>query len=112
MLSKVLHPLTTPRSRDVANSLADSLMQVWARAGRIQRHGHLHWVKVSESRTLRSGRVVPEMADLAHLSLNTKCPEKWISIDLETGDVWVGSPTGWKRATALQQQEALGCLPK
>lgn len=109
-LSSVLHPLTTPRSLPVAGRLADSLMREWGKAGKIQRHGHLHWVKVSKERSLLSGRTVPELADTTSLPLTTRCPGKWLSVDLETGDVWAGSSKGWRRATPAQRQEAMACL--
>ena len=61
-------------------------------------------------RTLRSGRKVPELTDTMTLTLTTHCPAKWLSLDMETGDVWVGSSTGWRRATAAERQEAVFCL--
>lgn len=109
-LSAVLYPLTTPRSLSVADRLADGLMRDWATAGRIQKHGHQHWAKVLHERKLRSGRAVPELAESLTLDLITRCPDKWVSIDLETGDVWAGSSKGWKRSTATQRQEAIAAL--
>lgn len=44
------------------------------------------------------------------LPLTTRCHGKWLSVDLETGDVWAGSSKGWRRATPAQRQEALACL--
>lgn len=112
-LSKVLYPLTKPtRSMDLANDMADHVMKQWAKDGQIQRHGHLHWTKVTQSRTLIGGRIVPEMAKPVELTVNTRCPEKWISIDRETGEVWVGSVNGWTRATSDQLKDVLafvGC---
>jgi hypothetical protein len=111
-LSKVLYPLTAPRSAQRADQLADSLMRELSKLGKIQRHGHLHWVKVSLERVLRSGRVVPELADTVSLTLTTRCPAKWLSLDMETGDVWVGSAAGWRRATAAEHKEAVACLER
>ena len=32
------------------------------------------------------------------LSLNTHLPTKWVAVDLESGDIWSGSPSGrWNR---------------
>ena len=109
-LSKVLYPLTAPRSTQRADRLADLLMRELAKLGKIQRHGHQHWVKCSKERTLRSGRTVPELADTMSLALTTHCPEKWLSLDLETGDAWAGGPTGWRRATVAERMEAVACL--
>jgi hypothetical protein len=36
------------------------------------------------------------------LALDTKCPEKWLLIDRETGQVYQGSPDGhWDRLDPL-----------
>lgn len=105
-LSRVLYPLTVPRSRDVADQLADKLLREFAAGGRIQRHGHQHWVQVLQQRKLCSGRLVPELPAPVDLTLATRCPAKWLSVDLETGGVWAGSPTGWRRATEVECAEA------
>lgn len=111
-LSQTLYPLTSPRSNQVADALADAMMKDMARDGKIQRHGHQHWIKVSRSRTLRGGRTVPELGETMSLAWSTYCPEKWLSLDMETGDVWVGSSNGWRNATAAERKEALACLAK
>lgn len=61
-------------------------------------------------RTLHSGRQVPELTDTMALTLTTHCPAKWLSLDMETGEVWVGCSTGWRRATAAERQEAVLCI--
>lgn len=61
-------------------------------------------------RLLCSGRTVPELAQPIELSLTTRCPDKWLSLDLETGEVWAASDKGWRRATQAQRQEAQDCL--
>lgn len=109
-VSKILYPLTTPRSHPKADKLADVLMRELARAGKIQRHGHLHWIKVNKDRKLRCGRSVPELDGVVKLPLSTHCPRKWISIDLETGDVWIGDVKGWRRATAAERNDAKAVL--
>lgn len=109
-LSQALYPLTVPRSRDVADRLADKLLRELADAGRIQRHGHQHWTKVAQQRKLCSGRMVPELPATVDLALTTRCPAKWLSVDLETGDVWAGTQSGWRRATGVEREEALARL--
>lgn len=109
-LSKALYVLTVPRSREVADLLADTLLRELAGASRIQRHGHQHWIKVAQQRKLCSGRTVPELSETVDLKLTTRCPAKWLSVDLETGDVWAGSQSGWRRATGAEREEAIARL--
>lgn len=109
-LSQVLYSLTSPRSRQKSDQLADLVLKELSKVGRIQRQGHLHWIKVERDRTLRSGRTVPEIAGTATLTLTTHCPRKWLAVDMETGDVWVGDTKGWKRATTEDRQAAASCL--
>jgi len=49
---------------------------------------------------------MPENPGLAHFQVETHCPGKWISVDLESGDVFMGSDKGWRRATEAERQEA------
>ena len=39
-------------------------------------------------RILRGGRVVPELEKAVTLEVITKCPAKWVLIDLETGEAF------------------------
>lgn len=98
-LSERLFPHTRPRSHPRSVELADSILQAAARAGRIVRTGHQHWMRASQGRTLKSGRQVAEHKDVLSLELTTHCPAKWVAVDLETGDIWAGSDKGWKRAS-------------
>ena len=66
----------------------------------IRREGHLHGVRVDQTRRLRSGRTVPELDTSQQLVLATKVPAKWATCDLETGEVWMGSEKGWGRPSA------------
>jgi hypothetical protein len=110
-LAQAIYPHTTPRSRDRADQIAQSLMVEMARSGAIQRHAHLHWVKVATKRILRSGREVPELqGPVPPLSLDTRCPQKWAALDMETGEVMVGTAQGWRRATRAQQAEVAVCM--
>lgn len=65
---------------------------------------------VQKVRTISSGRQVPELTDTKSLSLDTHCPEKWIAVDLQTGEAWAGGVDGWKRATTDQRKETCACL--
>lgn len=109
-LSAALYPLTTPRSQEVAERLAEKLLRELASAGEIERHGHVHWVKVARQRSLHSGRQVAELSATTNLALTTHCPAKGLSIDLETGDVWAGTQSGWQPVTDEQRREALAIL--
>lgn len=109
-LSTALYAQTVPRSHDVADRLADKLLRELAGAGRIQRHGHQHWIMVAQSRKLRCGRMAPELPATVELPITTRCPSKWVSVDLETGDVWVGTQSGWRRAAAAERDDALACI--
>ncbi|MBV7542076.1 hypothetical protein [Acidovorax sp. sic0104] len=105
-LAAKLYPLTTPRSRDRADILAKKLMDELAKQGRIIRHGHLHWQQVSKSRKLHSGREVPELNKTVTMKLDTRCPQKWAAIDMESGEVWMGDSKGlWTRPTTEQMAE-------
>lgn len=109
-LAAKFYPMTTPRSRERADALAKKVMDELAKEGKIVRHGHLHWEKTSAKRSLRSGREIPELSEPMTLTLKTRCPEKWAAVDLETGEIWMGSAkSGWTRPTAQQSQE-LGAL--
>ena len=53
-------------------------------------------------RKLINGREVDELDSAVDLTIHTKCPEKWLLIDLETGQEYVGSEKPnlygkWKR---------------
>lgn len=109
-VADVLFARISPRSRPVADKLAQAVMTELARSGAIVRHGHLHWVSASRQRTLRNGRMVPELSDLAALQLETRCPQKWAAVDMETGEVWMGSPKGWTRGTKAQLTEVRSCI--
>ena len=111
-ISDRLYPLTKPRSRESADALADALIRDAAKAGKVVREGHLHWIKVQTARRLKSGREVPEQAEVGELTLSTRVPGKWVAIDLETGEAWSGTPAGWKRASMTVVQEARNCLAR
>lgn len=53
-------------------------------------------------RKLINGKDVPDLEKSIDLTIHTKCPEKWLLIDLETGQKYMGSEKPnlygkWKR---------------
>jgi len=52
-------------------------------------------------RKLLDGNEVKELAESKTLVVKTKCPEKWMLIDLETGERYIGQYTDgsqdWKK---------------
>lgn len=109
-LSARLYPLTSPRSRERADAISDRVLREAAAVGTIRREGHQHWVKVGQGRRLVDGTVVAQLQESQALVLDTKCPEKWVAVDLETGDVWRGTTQGWKRLAGSHQQTAVALL--
>lgn len=57
-------------------------------------------------RPLRAGFLVHD--DLVSLRLNTHVPQKWLAMDMETGDIWQGQDTGgWRRPDSAILRRAL-----
>lgn len=50
-----------------------------------------------KTRTLKDGRVVPELENSVELSIKTKCPAKWLLIDQETGEAYIPHDTPGKQ---------------
>jgi hypothetical protein len=54
-------------------------------------------------RKLLDGNTVDELEKAVELTIKTKCPEKWLLIDLETGERYTGYPdptagnSNWKK---------------
>ena len=52
-------------------------------------------------RTLQNGTKVQELRESITLTVKTKCPEKYMLVDLETGEKYIGYPTtgnsSWKK---------------
>ena len=112
-LSSQIYPLTNPRSREAANELASRVLRAAAKEGVIRREGHLHWIKVERGRKLINGEVGAELEQVVTVSVGTRCPEKWVAVDLETGEVFAGTNKGeWKRASAQQVKAATEALAK
>lgn len=55
------------------------------------------------TRTLLDGRDVPELEKAVTLKVYTKCPEKYMLIDMQTGERYIGysdpnsGPSHWKK---------------
>ena len=55
------------------------------------------------TRILLDGQEVPELEKPVVLEVRTKCPEKWMLIDLQTGERYIGhpdpnvGPSHWKK---------------
>jgi hypothetical protein len=99
-LAKLLYPMTAPRSQIRATELAGLVMAEAAKGGLIRRDGHVHWARVASHRKSLGGRKLPELAVSMVLTLNTKVPTKWACVDLETGEVFMGTEKGLMRASA------------
>lgn len=99
-LATEMYRHTTPRSRTAADKMAEAFMLRLRASNQLVKAGHVHWkMVVATERTLLSGRVVPEVPEVMELTLSTRCPQKWLSVDLETGQVWEGSADGWKKVS-------------
>ena len=52
-------------------------------------------------RKLLTGEDAPELTESKTLKVKTKCPQKWMLVDLETGERYIGrdtdGPSDWKR---------------
>ena len=45
--------------------------------------------RIALVRVLVAGRTVPEVDEPVPLVLSTRCPQKWVAVDLETADIWI-----------------------
>lgn len=53
-------------------------------------------------RKLKDGTTVPELAESVTLVVKTKCPDKWLLTDLETGEQYLGQAGkfySWRKIT-------------
>lgn len=59
-----------------------------------------------KTRVLKNGEVVQEFENPVSLSVYTKCPEKWLLVDLETGEHYIGTSGegkyDWKKVDPCQ----------
>jgi hypothetical protein len=62
--------------------------------------------KTRTGRTLTAGLVNPVC-----LELTTRVPEKWVAVDLETGQAFTGTREGrWNAASTRRRQEAIAAI--
>ena len=56
-----------------------------------------------KTRQLQDGSYVEELTEPKILTVKTKCPEKWLLVDLETGEKYTGYNTegsmSWKKVS-------------
>lgn len=55
---------------------------------------------------LKDGRIVEELEEARILSIKTRCPDKWLLIDMETGEQYLGYKTAgvndWEKVHAVE----------
>lgn len=60
-------------------------------------------------RILQSGRKVREEKAAIDMTIKSKCPAKWLFVDLETGEVWHWNqgnmPFMFRSASSLERRE-------
>jgi hypothetical protein len=65
----------------------------------------------TEKRKLASGREVSQQKTECPLTISSKCPDKWVFVDLETGDFWHHNErpkhkhNGWRGASLTELSE-------
>lgn len=67
---------------------------------------------MNKKRKLQSGREVKSQDEELRMTIASKCPDKWLFVDLETGDIWhhrkgykEGEHPFWRSATAKEIKE-------
>jgi hypothetical protein len=57
-------------------------------------------------RKLKTGKTAKELSTAKTLTVYTKCPEKYLLVDLETGEKYLGNPSGsklsWNKITEAE----------
>lgn len=100
-----------PRDFNEALHLADGFLRAAAKRGELVKAGHVHWALQRRAvRRLASGREVLAHPGDCELKVSTHVPEKYVLVDLETGDAWGGGARGWERATQVACREAKALL--
>ena len=63
-----------------------------------------------KTRKLKDGTVAKELKEATTLTVYTKCPEKWMLVDKETGEVYAGHSTNgknsWKKIDQWNSKDA------
>ena len=57
-----------------------------------------------------SGRKLKEHKKPVERTISTHCPDKWLFVDLETGDVWSGRDARFARANLKELTELASVL--
>jgi hypothetical protein len=59
-----------------------------------------------KTRILKDGRIVEELEVARQLWIKTRCPDKWLLLDMETGEQYTGRKTegtqDWERVNAIE----------
>jgi hypothetical protein len=59
-----------------------------------------------KTRILKDGRIVEELEVARQLWIKTRCPDKWLLLDMETGEQYTGRKTEstqqWERVNAIE----------
>lgn len=101
-------------SGNAARSAA-KFIKAWRTAGRIEKAGHIHWRAsnvtlldvVARTRRTKAGRILQELSSPVELKVTTLVPEKWVIVDLETGQTYQGTNQGLKPMEAALAPELL-----
>jgi hypothetical protein len=58
------------------------------------------------------GRSVPHYVDEQRLTISTQCPQKWLFVDLEDGNIWTKrfEEDKWRSASIKQLSDALSVI--
>ena len=58
------------------------------------------------------GRSVPHYVDEQRLTISTQCPQKWLFVDLEDGNIWTKrfEEDKWRSASIKQLNDALSVI--
>ena len=55
---------------------------------------------------MRQGRNIPTTEQPVSLTIYTRCPEKWVLVDTETGQIYKGNQGGyWDRLDPVNRKE-------
>ena len=57
-----------------------------------------------------SGRRLKETKKLSERTISTHCPDKWLFVDLETGDIWSGRSDKFERVKLIELGELSAAL--
>lgn len=110
-VARHFYPMTRPRSRESAASLADVAIQLAVENGSVVHRGYRSWARAGSGLRLRSGREVQELDKTVELVLRTSVPQKWVLVDMETGELWTASlGLNWMRMPASAHAEVIAVL--